>query len=366
MVFENFYTALALELSDGTTVRAALALERAPEEVFEMLKSVPGRRQLTIEAGTPVEPVDWDAFDAQLAAMDRTQARAVSWWDVDYPESLRTVAEPPVLLFYRGNIEALAARGIAVVGTRKPTPAGVALARRLGRALAAAGVAVVSGLARGIDTAVHLGSLAGPGPSVGVVGTGIDVPYPEENAGLMVDVARGGCVVSEQLMGMHAERWVFPRRNRLISALSHAVVVVQGGLRSGALITARWALEQGRDVGAVPGFPGDFRSDGPNALLKQGAFVVEDVRDVVDAVPALRFGARSQGADDAAGEQGAQLPGGLRRGVLEALGSTPSGSDDLAAVLGCAVEEVQRALSELEIDGWVGRDEAGRYTRTRA
>jgi DNA processing protein len=371
VVFRNFHAALALQLAEGTTAREGMTLERAPEEIVDMLRSAAGRRQLSLETGNSVGPVDWDAFDGQLAAMERTQAGGVCWWDVEYPECLRTIAEPPALLFYRGRIDVLATRGVAVVGTRKPTPAGVGLARRLGRALAAAGVPVVSGLARGIDTAAHTGSLVGPGAPVGVIGTGIDVPYPEENAGLMVDVARRGCVISEQLMGMHAERWVFPRRNRLISGLSHAVVVVQGGFRSGALITARWALEQGRDVGAVPGFPGDFRSDGPNALLKQGAFVVEDVRDVIDAVPALRFGVCASGAIGDHGNGGTDAdatpdsPQGLRRRVLDVLGTAPSGPDDVAAALTRPVEEVQRALSELEIDGFVGRDEAGRYSRAR-
>jgi DNA processing protein len=263
------------------------------------------------------------------------------------------------LLFYKGSLDVAATRGIGIVGTRKPSPAGVSLARGLGRGLSAAGVAVVSGLARGIDTAAHTGSLCGPGPAVSVIGTGIDVPYPAENAGLMVDVARAGCVLSEQLMGMHADRWVFPRRNRLISGLSHAVVVVQGGPRSGALITARWALEQGRDVGAVPGFPGDFRSAGPNSLLKQGAFVVEDVADVLEAVPLLHVEATRADAPRAE-----PAPAGAAGRVLDALGGDAAGIDDIAATLDEDVTVVARAISELEIGGRVARDASGRYSRT--
>lgn len=361
MVFENFHAALALQLAEGASARAGWLLEREPAEIFDMLKTGSGRRQIASDAATAVGPVDWDTFDAQLSAMERTGARAVSRWDADYPECLRSIDDPPTLLFYKGSTDALALRGIAVVGTRKPTPAGSALARRLARGLAAAGVAVISGLARGIDTTAHVGSLGGPGSAVAVIGTGVDVPYPAENAGLMVDVGRAGCVVTEQRMGMHADRWVFPRRNRLISAFSHAVVVVQGGHRSGALITARWALEQGRDVGAVPGFPGDFRSDGPNALLKQGAFVVEDVRDVLEAIPALCM----REAAPQAAREGEKGPGGGGEKVLDVLGTNPVGPDSVAALLGWNVERVQRTLGELEIEGWVERDASGRYSRSR-
>jgi DNA processing protein len=361
VVFENFHAALALQLAEGASARAGWSLEREPADIYGMLKTASGRKQLATDAATPVGPVDWDAFDAQLSALERTGAGAVSRWDAEYPECLRSIDDPPVLLFYKGSMGALDRRGIAVVGTRKPTPAGTALARRLARGLAAAGVAVVSGLARGIDTAAHVGSLGGPGSAVAVIGTGVDVPYPAENAGLMVDVGRAGCVVSEQRMGMHADRWVFPRRNRLISAFSHAVVVVQGGHRSGALITARWALEQGRDVGAVPGFPGDFRSEGPNALLKQGAFVVEDVRDVLEAIPVLC----AREAASSAARGGEEAPGDGGEKVLDVLGTDPVGPDSVAALLGWNVERVQRSLCELEIDGRVERDASGRYSRSR-
>ncbi len=359
-MFANFHAALALQLAEGATAAVGIGLDRSPEEIVDMLRSSAGTKQLSKESNRAIGPVDWPAFDDQLSAMNRTGASALCWWDVDYPECLRSIPEAPALLFYKGDPRTLSMRGIGVVGTRKPTPGGVSLARGLGRGLAAAGVTVVSGLARGIDTAAHVGSLEGPGPSLAVIGTGIDIPYPAENAALMVDVARAGCVVTEQLMGMHAERWVFPRRNRMISGFSHAVVVVQGGVRSGALITARWALEQGRDVGAVPGFPGDFRSAGPNGLLKQGAFVVEDVRDVLDAVPALEASLAVVAGERA---RGLEVSDATARRVLEAIGNSPTGIDDIAAAMSQDVIVVGRAMSELEIDGLVTRDALGRYSR---
>jgi DNA processing protein len=281
-------------------------------------------------------------------------------WDVDYPDALRTVDPPAPLLFYKGNRTRLRTRGVAVVGTRKPTPGAIAFARRLSRDLAAAGIPVVSGLARGIDTAAHTGALGYPGGTVAVIGTGVDVPYPAENAELMVDVTRSGCVVSEQFMGMHPSPHVFPRRNRLISALSHAVVVVEGGLRSGALITARWALDQGREVGAVPGFPGDYRTQGPNHLLRQGAFVVEGISDILDAVPALGRSSVATPANPGAGVGGLEP---AAAAVLALLGTTPVDSDAVASALAIDVAVAQQVLVALELDGHAARDEAGGYIR---
>jgi DNA processing protein len=178
----------------------------------------------------------------------------------------------------------------------------------------------------------------------------------------MVEIARDGCVVTEQWMGMHADRHVFPRRNRLIAALSHAVVVVEGGLRSGALITARWALEQGRDVGAVPGFPGDFRSAGPNQLLRQGAFVVETATDILDAVPLLRRSETPGGTGDV---QDADNPGGAAGVVLGALGSTSWHPDEIAGTTGLPIAEVLGAIVQLEMAGRVVCDDAGGVTRMK-
>jgi DNA processing protein len=250
------------------------------------------------------------------------------------------------------------------------------LARSLGRELSEMGIAVVSGLARGIDSAAHRGGLQGPGGTVAVIGTGLDVPYPRENAGLLLDVASNGCAITEQWMGGPPVAFVFPLRNRLISAMSYAVIVVEAGARSGALITAKWALEQGREVGAVPGFPGEFRSVGVNRLLKQGAFVVEKAADILAAVPVLglelevRPAAEKEQSDAArAGEDKPEsskqyVNRDLNR-VLSALSKTPAGVDDLSAHVGLAVAEVQRYLFHLEMSGQAERDCMGRYTKMR-
>jgi len=361
--FENFHAVLALILS-GVSPRRCAGAQRQPEDIFELLQSGAGRRQIGDELGCSVGDIDWTRFDDAVRALTRTGAKAVSWWDTDYPVVLRAIDEPPPLLFYKGSLPGPGdQRGIGIVGTRRPTPSGVALARRLGNALSVSGIPMVSGMARGIDTAAHNGALGGSGGTIAVIGTGIDVPYPAENAGLMVDIARSGCVISEQLPGTPATRHVFPRRNRLISALTHAVVVVQGGIRSGALITARWALEQGRDVGAVPGFPGDYRSAGPNALLKQGAFVVETERDIFDNVPAVRQRTDRTGESAVDAERSDPSLESLSRTVLEAVGTTPVEIDALSRHIDLDVAAVQRCLLELEIAGFVERDAAGRFVR---
>jgi DNA processing protein len=356
MMVAGWQVMLALLLARGVTRGACATLEMAPEVVWEFLATAHGRRELSTELGARVGPVDWKRYEAQIERLQRCGGGAVCRWDEDYPDALREVSPAPPLLFYRGSCKALGARGVAIVGTRKPSPGGSARSRELARELSDRHVTVTSGLARGIDTAAHQGALLGPSESVAVVGTGLDVPYPLENAELALEVAKRGCVVSEQLLGTQPHAGVFPMRNRIISGLSLAVVVVEGGVRSGALITAKWGLEQGRDIGAVPGFPGDFRSAGPNQLIKQGAFVVETVDDIAVAVPQLNL--------DAEGDRLNYGEGAPQGGaVYEALTAAPAAVDEIAAATGMPVSRVQEALARLEIDGRVWRDDGGRYAR---
>jgi DNA processing protein len=307
-----------------------------------------------------VGATDWRTVDAQLEAMERLGATAVTRWDDAYPARLAQAPFAPPLLFVRGRIAALAGPALAVVGTRQPSAPGTGFARRLGRAAAASGVPVVSGMARGIDTAAHRGALDVEGVTVAVLGTGIDVVYPRENEAVMHAIIDTGCVVSEQRCGTPATRDVFPRRNRIISGLSEAVVVVEGGVKSGALITARWALGQGREVGAVPGFPGDFRSAGPNQLLREGAFLVEDAADVFLNVSTLQprppVAAAASTGTSAAPDDGDDAR-------VFALVAPGAGADDIAAASGIGIARVQEILSRLEIDGHIVRDGAGRFVR---
>jgi DNA processing protein len=301
--------------------------------------------------------------ERQVEALRRCGATLVARADEAYPVRLRPAPAAPELLFVRGDVRIASQPAVAIVGTRKPSAAGAALATRLARSLAMRGVTVVSGLARGIDTAAHQGALDVGGETVAVVGTGIDVVYPPENGALMRRVAERGCILSEQACGTPAFAHVFPKRNRIISGVCEAVVVVEGGARSGALITAQWALEQGRDVGAVPGFPGDFRSAGPNRLLREGAFLVEDADDVIGNVGALATLVRRPPAEGRA--RGAMAPGAFDADtarVFQLVGKDVT-ADEIARAAGMDVERALEILARLEIDGHVTRDVMDRFTR---
>ncbi|MFQ5510574.1 MAG: DNA-processing protein DprA [Candidatus Krumholzibacteriia bacterium] len=363
---ETYHTVLAFLLAEGTGPVDCYRLPRDHVEVFRKLRSAPGRKELSFAVGRVVGEVPWKAFDAQLRSMKRHGVRAVTFLDGRYPAYLRDIARAPPILFYRGELSCLHQRGVAIVGTRNPTARACDFAAALARDLVELDIAVVSGVARGIDTAAHRGALARDGITVGVVGSGLDVPYPPENAPLLETIARRACVLGEQIMGTPPLRHAFPQRNRLISALSHAVVVVEAGRRSGALITARWALEQGREVGVVPGFPGDPRSHGVNALLKTGAFPVEGVEDILEAAPRLHpaveksdraYPQRIRTADTDLGTEEAA--------VLDALGGSPTEPDAVARRLNTDVARVQSLLLELEIRGAVARDALGMYYRTQ-
>jgi DNA processing protein len=213
-------------------------------------------------------------------------ASIISLDDPAYPALLRQIYDPPVALFVRGPVEALAAPGIAIVGTRHPTPYGLGMAERLACDLAARGLIIFSGLARGIDSAAHRGAVHAKGRTVAVLGTGVDVIYPRENSRLAESILElGGAVVSEFPLGTFAAPQNFPIRNRIISGLSLGVLVVEAGEYSGTRITARNALEQNREIFAVPGNVTNKNSWGPNTLIKQGAKLVATWEDVFEELP---------------------------------------------------------------------------------
>ena len=219
------------------------------------------------------------------ALAEKLQQLAINYLcfeDAQYPKPLRDTFDPPVVLFYRGVLPDPAELAVALVGARKPTPYGRVVAEKLAKDLAAVGITVVSGMARGIDTAAHSGALAAGGRTVAVLGCGLDVVYPRENKKLMERITASGAVISEFPPGDPPEAWHFPARNRIISGLSLGTVVVEAGEKSGALITASYALEQGRDVMAVPGNVTSALSRGPHSLLRQGARLVEGAGDIID------------------------------------------------------------------------------------
>lgn len=268
----------------------------------------------------------------------RAGALGIAIVDLDgpgYPALLREIYDPPPVLYVRGRLVEEPA-SIAIVGARRASARGAALARAMARDLAAAGVTIVSGLARGIDSAAHQGALDGGGRTVAVLGSGHERLYPRENDALAARVAEGGAVVSEFPLATEPHPGNFPRRNRVIAGWSRAVVVVEAAERSGALVTARSALDEGREVMAVPGHPADEWARGTNALIRDGAVLVRDAADVAAELGlVMRTAAPDAPSTDA-------LLQALRR-------DAPSSLDDLMARSGRGAQEVLIGLTELEL-----------------
>lgn len=258
-----------------------------------------------------------------------------------YPALLAAIFDPPERLYLRGaRRELLEGPCVALVGSRACSAYGAGVAQSMARALAAAGVVVVSGLARGIDAAAHRGALAAGGGTVAVLGCGIDRDYPASNAGLARRIAETGLIVSEYGPGIEPAPWRFPARNRIVAGLSLATVVVEARERSGALITADFALEEGRDVFAVPGQITAASSAGSNALLRLGAAPLLEPVDVLSLL----------GLDIATRPE---PPGELAAAILAVLREEPAGADELAGRTQASVGRVAAALVELELDGLV-------------
>lgn len=275
--------------------------------------------------------------------------------DARFPPRLKAIFDPPQSLYLRGSGEPglLGRRAVGVVGARSCSPYGAQVARMLGRELAAAGLVVVSGLARGIDGEAHRGALESGGPTVGVLGCGIDRDYPAANASLSRRMEDGGLVVSEYEAGVEPAPWRFPARNRIIAGLCEAVVVVEARERSGALITADFALEEGREVFAVPGEITSALSVGSNALLRLGATPLTGSGDVLEAL----------GIERAEAVVDPDVSEAARR-VLGLVRDTPAGADELVARSSLEAGAVSVALTELELAGLVaGADGVYRAVR---
>ncbi len=280
---------LALHLVPGLGARNALKLIRTfgdPQRVFHgslsELRSL-GLRAAVAEAihsGISFEDASSEAGRIAQAGVD-----VVTFQDPRYPERLKEIFDPPILLYTRGRTELLRASSVAMVGSRRPTPYGQAVSEKLSRDLAELGLTIVSGMARGIDSFAHRGALQSSGDTIAVLGCGVDVAYPRENQKMADEIARRGLIVSEFAMGSTAFPQNFPVRNRVISGISLGVMVVEGAQYSGSLITARLALDQGREVFAVPGSIVSKLSWGPNLLIKQGAKLVQEAADVMEEMP---------------------------------------------------------------------------------
>jgi DNA processing protein len=294
------------------------------------------------------------------AALQRAVAHGLAplvWSDPSYPVALTTIIDPPPVLWVRGSVAALNLPSVAIVGARAASEYGQSVAARLARDLAGAGIVVVSGMARGIDSAAHRGTIAASGTTVAVLGSGADVVYPPEHGELAVEIARRGAVVSELVPGTPPLPRFFPQRNRIISGLCRAVVVIEAGEKSGSLITARAALEQGREVLAVPGNVLTGRNRGGHALLRDGAKIVESADDILEELGMAPLGAACSSASRSAGDRAVDP-------VLASLTpGEPSDLDAIAERTGLAPTRLLPRLFELELQGVVARAGGGRFVR---
>lgn len=306
------------------------------------------------------------ALDALYSsAVQEAVARALDWAaqpqhfvvtlaDEGYPRPLLEIADPPALLYGHGRRELLQRPGLAIVGSRNATAQGERNAEDFGTALSNAGLAIVSGLALGIDAAAHRGGLAGPGSTLAVLGTGIDLVYPQRNAALAAEIAQRGVLLSEFPLGTPANAQNFPRRNRLISGLARGCLVIEAALASGSLITARLAAEQGREVFALPGSIHSPLSKGCHALIKSGAKLVECAEDVLSELGAYGMAAPAAPIRPAAGEPS---------GLLAHMGHDPVDVDALCERAGLPADQVSSELLRLELAGRVAALPGGLFQR---
>lgn len=303
-------------------------------------------------------PIREDAVEACLAWARGEGHHVVTIDDPRYPPLLREIADPPAVLFARGRLELLQAEAIAIVGSRNATPRGLQDAREFAEGLSRLGLCVVSGMARGIDAAAHAGGLAGEGSSIAVLGTGPDQVYPRGNAALERQLASRGCIVTEFPVGTPPLPHHFPRRNRVISGICRGVLVIEAASRSGSLVTARIAAQQGRDVFALPGSIHATLSKGCHELIRDGAKLVEHIEHVVEDCSAWRGRVKLEG-------KARDEPPTASDPLLDAIGFAPVTLDAVARLSGLDAAASAARLVRLELLGLVRRLAGGLYQRSR-
>ncbi len=271
--------------------------------------------------------------------------------DEEYPQALLNIPDPPFLLYVKGRLDLLNRSSLAIVGSRNATAQGIRNAETFAQALSETGLCVVSGMAQGVDTAAHVGGLRAQASSIAVVGTGLDRVYPTSNRELAHQLAKNGTLISEFPLGMPPLAQNFPRRNRIISGLSLGCLVVEASMQSGSLITARMALEQGREVFAIPGSIHSPQAKGCHALIKQGAKLVENPADILD-----ELGWLSSAANNSSSKQNPHP-------IFAYLGFDPIDLDSLSQLSGLTVEALSAILLQLELDGQIATLAGGMYQR---
>lgn len=350
--------------------RLAKILERwkTPELLFDAVRS--GRDGALLEtSGITKQSIERmrEAAERNLAktyeAMDRYEIQVLFLDDPAYPAQLKQVPDPPLYLFVRGELKPTDIKSVAIVGTRNITEYGSGIAEKLAADLAAHGFVVVSGLARGIDTFAHRGALRGKGRTLAICGCGLDVVYPSENKQLMADIIDNGACLSEYPPGVQPLNWHFPARNRIISGLSQAVVVVESGTKSGALITVDYALEQGKEIFAVPGNVHRMQSRGPHSIIKQGAYLAESVDDILAVLENRALPLENSVIGSTFDVAPRDDLSATENRLMLLLDVEPKFIDDLAAAAQMSAAEVNATLVMLEIKGVAKRLPGNTFAR---
>lgn len=360
---------IRLEQADGVgpgTARKLLAKFGLPENIFcagfsALHEVVPERIAHALIA--PPSDQTRTLIDKTLAWAGQPGNHLVTLADTHYPKALLDITDPPLILYIKGRLELLSNTSLAVVGSRNATAQGVLNAQKFSEVMSEAGLTIVSGMALGIDTAAHQGALRASiksqgGSTVAVIGTGADIVYPARNRALAHEIADQGCLISEYPLGMPAIAANFPRRNRIISGLARGVLVVEAAAQSGSLITARMALEQGRDVFAIPGSIHSPLSKGCHQLIKQGAKLVESAQDILEELDHYRIGqpATATAVLSASNDAGAGP-------LLAAMGFDPVDANLLGERIGMDAAMLNAQLLALELEGLIEMLPGGIYRR---
>lgn len=314
----------------------------------------------------------WSEEGARAELRDglRMGAHLIAYGTPEYPRALMSLSDAPPLIWVKGNLSLLNRSTVAMVGARNASSLGLRMTRKLATELAEDGHVIASGLARGIDTVAH--EATSETGTIAVLAGGIDVVYPPENAKLMDQIAEKGLLVSESMIGLRPQARDFPRRNRIISGLSRAVVVIEAAAKSGSLLTAKNALDQGREVLAVPGHPFDARASGCNMLIRDGAVLVRDAKDVIDALPAedtpwpepvAQITPQTPVPPAEPEKRTLRETTYLHQQILDRLGPSPLAEDQLIRDLNLSAGQVSPALTTLELDGEITRQPGGLVSR---
>jgi len=345
--------------------RQLLEVFQNPAGVRNASRGDLGRQGLAQAAIDALRQPDQTAIDRDLEWSTAAGNRIITCHDQDYPALLLQIPDPPPLLYIHGDASLLAQPQLAMVGSRNPTAPGRQIATDFARHLSATGLIITSGLALGIDAASHQGALDAGNPTIAVMGTGLDRVYPARNRELALEIARHGVLVSEFPVGTPPRPENFPRRNRIISGLCLGTLIVEAALRSGSLISARYALEQGREVFAIPGSIHNPLARGCHHLIKQGAKLVETAQDVINELGALAGACQAgSGEHDLGFSQPAELgPEYLQ--LLDHIGFDPTFIDMLVEKAGLTPAEVSSMLLQLEMSGYIASSSGGMYNRLK-